>query len=114
MSEYMCNLQAHTDRVIMSYYGCWEFCTEYKRGDVVWCEGSPYLCDIPHAGKDPKEAANRKYWLTFGYSEPPAKPDGRIILDGGFASTSMPDEYTQGFYGTDGGSSNGRVHIPLV
>lgn len=90
----------------MYFMGAWEFCPEYRVGDVVLHNGVLYLCIKPHAGKAPKD--NNNYWQPFGFGQPPAPPpSGRIILDGGYATTSYDDE-------VDGGSSSDRIYKPLI
>ena len=113
MAEYKCNLSPE-DGANIYYRGRWEYCPEYNRGDVTLCDGVLYLCIEAHAGKDPKIAENRKYWQAFGYSDSPVKPEGKIVLDGGFSTTSASDRYACDYFGADGGSSNSRVNIPLI
>lgn len=109
-----CGVQACTlpdpDKQGNAYFkGNWDYCTEYKVGDMVLYGGLVYLALIPHAGKEPK--SNKELWAALsGMLEPPPPP-GRIVLDGGFATTK-PDEVYK--VEIDGGASNGRIFQPLI
>ena len=113
-----CNINVDPDSVGNMYFrGAWQFCPEYKTGDVVKHNEVVYLCVKPHAGKDPAETENSGYWcrLSGGTSDDTETTTFKT-LDGGYASTSVPDSYVQSTMSSmiDGGSSNGRVHMPLV
>ena len=95
----------------MYFRSTWEFCPEYKVGDVVLHNGALYLALRDHAGKDPKD--NPDYWQCFGMGRPPEPvPMGRIILDGGYASTSAEEIYDGRT--VDGGTSSDRIYKPLL
>ena len=116
--SYSCNINIDPDGVGNMYFrGMWQFCPEYKTGDVVVHNGVVYMCVKPHAGKDPIESESKEYWLTLsGGSSEESETTSYKILDGGYATTSGTDSYAQSTMATavDGGSSNGRVHMPLV
>lgn len=116
--SYSCNINTDPDSVGNMYYrGAWEFCPEYKTGDVVMHNGTVYLCIKPNAGKDPAATENSVYWygMAGNSSSEPEKTTYKT-LDGGYASTSEPESYVQSTMADaiDGGSSNGRVHMPLI
>ena len=92
----------------MYFRSLWDFCTEYKVGDVVLHNGALYLALIAHAGKDPKD--NPEYWYSIIGGTPPEPPSGRIILDGGYATNEDSCRCSP----VDGGSSSDRVNIPLI
>ena len=113
-----CSIKTDPDKVGNMYFRSdWEFCPEYKTGDVVSHNGILYLCIKPHAGQDPLADTKKEYWLSFGsvVSEQDTKVT-RKVLDGGYASTLSDDNYTQtdqqGLI--DGGSSSSRIHMPLL
>ena len=116
--SYSCNINVDPDSVGNMYFrGTWQYCPEYKTGDVVVHNGVVYLCVKPHAGKDPIETESKEYWLVLsGGTSEESETTSYKILDGGYATTSQPDNYVQSTMATaiDGGSSNGRVHMPLV
>lgn len=87
------------------YRSFWDYCTEYKVGDLVKHNGIFYLAERISSGKEPKD--NPDYWSPLGFTPPPLPPSGRIIIDGGYAEPSNRREM-------DGGESDGRVHIPLI
>lgn len=96
----------------MYYRGDWEYNPEYDTGDVVLRQGLLYMALKHHAGKDPVEEAGREYWERLGKdAPPPIEPERRIVISGGHASASTEERYM----GTlEAGSSNSRVHIPLI
>ena len=101
----------------MYYRGMWEFCPEYKTGDVVIHNSIMYLCKKPHAGKEPSEKDNAEYWHKITPQAP--KDDNKIIrrvLDGGFATTLSNDVYreTELIDEINGGSSSDRITVPLI
>ena len=118
VDSYSCNINVDPDSAGNMYYcGSWEFCPEYKTGDVVIQNEVAYLCVKPHAGKDPNETENRGYWCRLsGGTSNDTRPITFKTLDGGYATTSEPDHYAQSTMATaiNGGSSNGRVHMPLI
>ena len=116
--SYSCNINTDPDSSGNMYYrGAWQFCPEYKTGDVVLHNGVLYLCVKPHAGKDPIDTGNREYWAGMSGSQQEESETATFkTLDGGFATTNIPDSHVQTTQATaiDGGSSNGRVHMPLI
>ena len=116
--SYSCNINVDPDSVGNMYFmGTWQYCPEYKTGDVVVHNGIAYLCVKSHAGKDPIETESREYWLALsGGTSGESETASYKTLDGGYASTSEPDNYVQSTMATaiNGGSSNGRVHMPLI
>ena len=116
--SYSCNINIDPDSVGNMYFrGEWQFCPEYKTGDVVMHNGTVYLCIKPHAGKNPIEQGSSEYWYGFsGNSSDDTQTTTFKTLDGGYASTSEPDNYVQSTMSSmiDGGNSNGRVHMPLI
>ena len=111
--SYSCNINADSNvKGNMYFKGEWQFCPEYKVGDVVLHDGVMYLCKLSHAGHDPSLEESADYWYAVNdTSQDTSTGSVRRILDGGFASTSGDDKYD----GTiDGGTSSDRVHIPLV
>ena len=116
--SYSCNINVDPDSVGNVYFrGEWQFCPEYKTGDVVMHNGTVYLCIKPHAGKDPVENGSSEYWYGFsGNTSSDTSTTSYKTLDGGYASTSEPESYVQTTMASmiDGGSSNGRVHMPLI
>ena len=116
--SYSCNINIDPDSVGNMYYrGEWQFCPEYKTGDVVKHNEVLYLCVKPNAGKDPIEKGNSEYWYGLaGISSESDTTTTRKILDGGYATTSGTDSYAQSTMASanDGGSASGRVHMPLI
>ncbi len=116
--NYSCNINTDPDSVGNMYFrGAWQFCPEYKTGDVVMHNEKVYLCVKPHAGKDPLEESSKKYWLGLsGNSQQESETTTFKTLDGGYATTSEPDSHVQTTQATaiDGGSSNGRRYMPLI
>lgn len=115
--SYSCNINTNPDGAGNMYYrGMWQFCPEYKTGDVVMHNGVLYLCVKPHAGKDPLETESRDYWVGMSGSQSESETVTFKTLDGGYASTSEPDSHVQTTQATaiDGGSSSGRRYMPLV
>ena len=116
--NYSCNINVDPDSVGNMYFrGAWQFCPEYKTGDVVMHNGTVYLCIKPHAGKDPTETGNSGYWYGLaGGTSDDTQTTTYKTLDGGYATTSEPDTHVQSTMASavDGGSSNGRVHMPLI
>ena len=94
----------------MYFRSLWDFCTEYKVGDVVLHNGVLYLALVSHAGKDPKD--NPEVWHCISGFKPPEPPSGRVILDGGYATTSSEESYYP--RPVDGGGAGDRVNIPLI
>lgn len=76
----------------MYFRGDWEFCPEYKVGDVVQFNGTLYLAMKPSAGKDPQ--MNKEYWRIFDM-KPPAPPSERNIIDGGYATELSSKRYSE-------------------
>lgn len=116
--SYSCNINTDPNAAGNMYFrGTWEYCPEYKTGDVVLHNGVMYLCIKHHAGKEPALTGNAEYWhkIASSSSGEPEKPS-RVILDGGFASTSAGDTYQQTDLAgrIDGGSSSSRVTVPLI
>ncbi len=115
--SYSCNINIDPDATGNMYYrGTWQFCSEYKTGDVVEHNGYIFLCRKPHAGKDPIETGSNEYWLVLSGGQPQSETTTFKTLDGGYASTSEPNSYEQTTQATaiDGGSSSGRRYMPLV
>ena len=101
----------------MYFRGMWEFCPEYKSGDVVIHNSIMYLCKRPHAGKEPSEKDNAEYWHKI--TPQPPKDEGNIIrriIDGGFATTLSNDVYreTELKDEINGGSASDRITVPLI
>ncbi len=117
--SYSCNINIDPDSVGNMYYrGVWQFCPEYKTGDVVKHNDVLYLCVKPNAGKDPIEKGNYEYWhgLASVSSEDSDTTVTRKTLDGGYATTSGTDSYAQTtmISANDGGSASGQVSMPLI
>ena len=112
--KYSCSINTDMNATGNMYFkGTWEYCPEYRTGDVVLHNDRMYMCTKPHAGKEPELDGSANYWysMTPESSSESSAGSMRRILDGGFASTSGDDKYD----GTiDGGTSSGRLHIPLV
>ena len=111
--NYFCSINTDSSKTGNMYYrGTWEFCPEYKTGDVVLHDNVMYLCIKPSAGKEPSKEENTDYWYAVNdTSKDNLGGSLRRILDGGFASTSGDDQYD---YTIDGGTSSERVHMPLI
>lgn len=116
--SYSCNINLNPDSTGNMYYrGSWQFCPEYKTGDVVEHNGYVFLCVKPHAGKDPLENESSEYWIALsGMTSQESETTTFKTLDGGYATTSEPDSHVQTTQATaiDGGSSSGRRYMPLV
>ena len=116
--NYSCNLNLDPNASGNMYFrGEWEYCPEYKTGDVVLQNGVMYLCRKPHAGQDPSEDSKGEYWhaITPQISEE-STTEGRKILDGGYATTGTNDSYedTDLANTLDGGFASSRIYIPLI
>ena len=116
--SYSCNINTAPDASGNMYFrGVWEFCPEYKTGEIVLYNGDMYMCTKPHAGKDPKENIANGYWykVTPQVSDD-SEPVTRRVIDGGFATTRTNDSYeaTDLANVLDGGFAGSRVHIPLI
>ena len=86
----------------------WDYCTEYKVGDLVLHNGMLHLALIAHAGKEPKKEKKEYCFPITGFVPP---PPGRFVLGGGYATTVSSEIY---HCDVDGGSSNGRIFKPLI
>ena len=116
--SYSCNINTDPNAVGNMYFkGDWQFCPEYKTGDVVLHNGVMYLCKKPHAGKEPLLKGNEEYWhmITPQNTEDTSTVTYEVI-DGGFASTFADDSYedTAPVDEIDGGSASDRVYMPLI
>jgi len=116
--SYACNLNIDGNTAGNMYFrGNWQFCPEYKAGDVVLHNGVMYLCKLPHAGKEPSLEENAGYWYKITPQD--TEEDTTItrrILDGGFATTLANDSYedTDLVNEINGGSASDRVTVPLI
>ena len=117
-ANYSCSINPDPDASGNMYYrGIWEFCPEYRTGDVVQHNSIMYLCKKPHVGKEPSEKDNAEYWLKI---TPQPKQEGericRRIIDGGFASTRSNDSFqeTDLIDEINGGSASERITVPLI
>lgn len=118
MANYQCNINTNPDAVGNMYFrGKWEYCPEYRTGDVVLHNEVMYLCISPHAGKEPSLSESAEYWHKITpENEDDSSTVTRKILDGGFASTLANDSYEE----TDlvdeinGGGASDRIYMPLI
>lgn len=110
MSGEVCSIPNPESVGNMYYRGEWEFCPEYRVGDVVLCNGALYLAKKPHAGRDPTDKGNADYWQGLGNGSSGQSRSQRVI-DGGYASTGSGESYAGRI---DGGNAGGRVHVPLI
>ena len=116
--SYSCNINTDPNAVGNMYFrGKWEFCPEYRTGDVVLHNEVMYLCTKPHAGKEPAVKESADYWhmITPNNTEESSSIT-RKIIDGGFASTLSNDSYeeTDPVEEINGGSASDRVYMPLI
>ena len=111
--SYSCSINTEPNATGNMYFkGEWQFCPEYRTGDVVIHNGVMYLCKQPHAGQEPSLEESADYWYAVNDTSTDTSAGSlRRILDGGFASTSGDDKYDATI---DGGTSSERVHIPLI
>ena len=116
--SYSCSINPDPTAVGNMYYrGTWEYCPEYKTGDVVLHNGVMYLCTKPHAGKEPALKDSADYWHTITPSNTEESTTiTRKVMDGGFASTLSKDSYedTDLVDEINGGSASDRVFMPLI
>ena len=75
----------------MYFRGTWEFCTEYRVGDVVLHSGVLYMALKESAGKYPQ--IDTSYWRAINITSSPAVEDHNII-DGGY-STPQTHNHTE-------------------
>ena len=80
----------------MIYRGIWDFCSEYRLGEVVYYNGVMYLALQQSAGKYPDDPANTAYW--------------RLIGGGGAAGESIHNLLS----GLQGGTELERFHLTRV
>ena len=113
--SYACSVNVDPDaRGNMYYRGDWEYCPEYRTGDVVRNNGVLYLCISPHAGQEPPDG---EYWYEIGGSSSSTdEQSSRKAINGGFASTSAEGGYkqTEQTEEVNGGSSSEAVRMPLI
>jgi len=118
-NSYTCNINSDPNASGNMYFrGKWEFCPEYKTGDVVLHNEVMYLCVTPHAGKEPSLKDSAEYWYEIKpqSTEEDSTTITREVIDGGFASTASNDSYNEDYLVNviDGGTSSERVIVPLV
>ncbi len=117
-SSYSCTINSDPNASGNMYFrGTWEFCPEYRTGDVVIHNGVMYLCRSPHAGYEPSLEESAEYWHTITPQN--TEEDTTItrnILDGGYATTLSNDSYqeTDLVNEINGGSASDRVIVPLI
>ena len=118
VNSYSCSINPDPNASGNMYFrGTWEYCPEYKTGDVVLHNEVMYLCTRPHAGKEPALKESAGYWHKITPQDSEGSESSRkVILDGGFASTLANDNYEQTDLANtiNGGSASERVYIPLV
>ena len=116
--SYSCSINTDPTAVGNMYFrGTWEYCPEYKTGDVVLHNGVMYLCTKPHAGKEPALKDSADYWhMITPIASEDTSTDTYEVIDGGFASTFSNDSYedVDQIDEIDGGSASDRVYMPLI
>ncbi len=116
--SYACNINTNPDAMGNMYFrGLWEYCPEYRTGDVVLHNGVMYLCIKPHAGHEPTDKDSADWWHKITpQTEDDAGTVTRKVLDGGFATTLANDSYedTEPVDEVNGGTSSDKIYMPLI
>ena len=86
-----CSINLNSQGGNMYFRGDWEFCPEYRSGDVVIFRGNLYLALKASAGKDP--TINTEYWRLMNITPPTPPPTDRTIIDGGYATELNHEKY---------------------